>query len=64
MSRKSGVKKTDSPIIRKIKTPVIRCSATPQNSGFSPGAVESRSLKEESVKFKRLYVQLTFVSNC
>ena len=45
MSRKSGVKNTDSPIMRKIKTPVTRCSATPQNSGFSPGAVESRSLK-------------------
>ena len=45
MSRKSGVKKTDSPIMRKMKTPVTRCSATPQNSGFSPGAVESRSLK-------------------
>ena len=47
MSRKSGVKKTDSPIMRKIKTPVTRCSATPQNSGFSLGAVESRSLKYE-----------------
>ena len=52
MSRKSGVKKTDNPIIRKIKTPVIRCSATPQNSGFSPGAVESRSLKDP-IRFKR-----------
>ena len=47
MSRKSGVKKTDSPIMRKINTPVTRCSATPQNSGFSPGAVESRSLKDQ-----------------
>ena len=41
----SGVKNTERPIIRKINTPVTRCSDTPQNSGFSPGAAEAKSLK-------------------
>lgn len=39
----NGVKNTDTPIVRKIKMCVTRCSRTPKNCGFSPGAAHSDS---------------------
>lgn len=39
----NGVKNTEHPIIRKINICVTRCSRTPRNCGFSPGAAVSDS---------------------
>ena len=54
------VMKTETPIIRKISTPVIRCSETPQNSGFSPGAAEAKSLKIVRLGFREVVPYLCF----
>lgn len=42
-----GVKYTDKPILRNIKMWVTRCSRTPKNCGFSPGAEHSDSFFSE-----------------
>jgi len=39
----SGVNSTETPMVRKIKMWVTRCSRTPRNCGFSPGAEHSDS---------------------
>jgi hypothetical protein len=38
-----GVSKTEHPIVKKINMCVTRCSLTPKNWGFSPGAAVSDS---------------------
>lgn len=39
----SGVRNTEHPIVKNIKICVTRCSRTPRNRGFSPGAAHSDS---------------------
>jgi len=40
---KNFVRKTDRPIKRNTTKPVTRCSRTPKNFAFSPGAAVSDS---------------------
>lgn len=39
----NGVKNTEDPIVKNIIMCVARCSRTPKNLGFSPGAAHSDS---------------------
>lgn len=43
----NGVSSTEHPIMRKISMWVTRCSRTPINCGFSPGAAVSDSFLRE-----------------
>lgn len=47
MRWRMGVKKTDRPTSVKMTMLVTRCSRTPMNCGFSPGAADSDSIFSE-----------------
>ena len=44
-----GASFTERPVNTKTMIPVTRCSLTPRNCGFSPGAVVSVSILSESI---------------